>query len=120
MPAALSKRDVKDAIREAMDELTVKYAHGAGAFVDTVMQSSAEMADAFDDFYTRNLIEDRPPAAKLFVELRLRSARKLQEIVAKKVRVLEGYEAELARGGRNRSASAAVKSPTPRRRAKRT
>ena len=97
--------DVKRAIREVMDEMITTYARGAAKFGDAVTTSLARIGDSFDDFFTENLIEDRPEAAIFFLDARLRSARETQKLLHAKISALEGLRAktiarERKRGGR--------------------
>jgi len=96
--ADLDKDVVKLAIREVMDELTVTYAVGAGAFLDRVMNSLVDMADAMDEFYTRNLAKDRPESALLFLDLRIRGARNAQEILSRKIDQLQAMQVDIKTG----------------------
>jgi hypothetical protein len=97
MAEILDKDGVKAAIRELMDDLSVTYAHGAGIFFDKVMRSMADMVDAFDEFYTTNLMKDRPRAASAFVELRLRAVRTAERTLSTKIAELERFDSRIKR-----------------------
>jgi hypothetical protein len=97
MSEVLDKKAVKAAVREVMDELSITYAHGAGVFLDSVMNSMADVANAFDRFYTNNLAKDRPEAAVAFLELRIRSARTAVKIVSSKIEELEKLQSQINR-----------------------
>ncbi len=104
------REEVKLAMREVMDDLSITYAQGAGTFLDTVITSAARVADAFDQYYTRNLEKDRPQAAAAFLELRLRAGRtaekelqsKLTELEKRHTRLNAQLRAEGAQKGRRR------------------
>jgi|SRR5712671_2502982 len=99
MKSNLTKTDVKSAVREVMEEISVVYAHGAGKFIDSVMKSLADVADAYDEFYTRNLVEDRPELAKIFLDLRLRSLKSVEKLVQAKLKEIEAVRSRIEKTG---------------------
>ncbi len=94
--------DVKTAVREILDETSVTYVQGAGAFMDSVTGSLSGAADAFDDFFTANLERDRPHVAVTFLEMRLRSAKLASRVITKKISDLKARLAKAKRSARKK------------------
>jgi hypothetical protein len=100
MADPVDKDTVKEAIREVVDEVGNTYAHGAGLFVDSLIVNLSNIGDSFDDYYTRNLMRDRPRVAETFLELRIRSVRKADEQLQATLKKLQGLLMQLK--GRSR------------------
>jgi hypothetical protein len=88
-PVGDERQDVKQAVREVMDEIVITYANGATTFADSMTTSVSTMIDSFDDFFTRNLMADKPKAAEAFLDARLQSARQAQKLLNSKITALE-------------------------------
>lgn len=89
--------NVRRAVRDVFDELAVTYANGSAKFAESVTSSLSTIVDSFDDYFTRNLIDDRPEVATAFLDSRLASARETQKLVAQKIRSLQGLRAKAAK-----------------------
>jgi len=89
-----SNGDLKRALKEVIDERLLTYANGASAFSDKITSSVSQMIDAFDAFFTRNMVEDQPQAALALLEARLRSAREMARLLDVKIKGLEALRAK--------------------------
>jgi hypothetical protein len=100
------KREVKEAVREVVDETLVNYTNGAAAFADSMTATIGRMVDSFDEFFTKNLMADRPDIANAFLDARLRASQEnVKALNAKltnlrRLRTQSAVEARSNRGAR--------------------
>jgi hypothetical protein len=85
----MDKKLIKEAIEELWDERAVTYANGAVKFANAITDSWSGAIQAFDGFFLRNFVEDRPEAAKAIIEARLAAAKRARDRLDKHVREIE-------------------------------
>jgi hypothetical protein len=80
---------VKEAMREALDELAVTYTQGAVKFANALTDAMANVVNAWDDFFVTNLAEDRPELARTVIDARISAARRAKELIEDKIAALD-------------------------------
>jgi hypothetical protein len=91
MPGNPEKEQMKEAVKEVLDERAVTYAQGAVQFANAVTASWSGLIDAFDGFFLRNFVEDQPEAGQAVLDARLAAARQARDHMTQKVAELESH-----------------------------
>ena len=88
-PEDVQRQQMKEAVREGLNDIAVSYTNGALKFTNVVADSWAQVIDAFDEFFLTNLSEDNPEVARNVIDARLSSVKRTQKQINDKVRELE-------------------------------